>query len=175
MLSYFGWIYEKGPFDSISKDLSELENVPLDGGALLSNSGLTKIYSVIGDRCVIYDNRVAASLGKIITEYLAGDPLCAELSIVVGPKPRDPSTLLHRFPKKGRRDVNVLSHAKSNLAANWLISAVVDLLLENSPRFKKEVNKQLDACCRGLDVTRHEKWMAMRIYEAGLFMAGHTV
>ena len=102
LLNYFGWIYEQGPFDASSEDLSELKNIPLDAGVLLSNSGLTKIYSVIGSRCVIYDNRVAAAVGKIIVDYLAEKPLVTESSLVMGPEPRDPSTSLHKFPKKRR-------------------------------------------------------------------------
>lgn len=175
LLSYFEWIYEKSPFDASSMDFSELGKLPSNAGVLLSNSGLTKIYSVIGSRCVIYDNRVSAALGKIIIEYLAEKPLAPELGIVMGPNPRDPSTARHKFPKKSSGASHILAHAKSNVIVNWLILNAVDQLLTCSSAFKDEVNKQLSHCCEGHDITRDEKWMAMRIYESGLFMAGHSV
>ena len=175
LLTYFKWIYEKRPFDADRNDLSELENLPSNAGILLSNSGLTKIYCVIGSSCIIYDNRVSASLGHIITRYLGKEPLSAELSLVVGPKPRNPSTILHKFPQKGTNGTNILSHAKSNLVTNWLISSVVGELLQNSQSFKNEVEDQLEKCCQCPKVEADEIWMAMRIYESGLFMAGHTV
>ena len=165
LLNYFGWIYEQGPFDASSEDLSELKNIPLDAGVLLSNSGLTKI-CVIYSRCVIYDNRVAAAVGKIIVDYLAEKPLVAELSLVMGLKPG-----IRPLPAQISKEKGGYSYpcsAKSNVVVNWLISTVVDQLLTGSSGFKDEV-KQLSNCSDGLGVEQDEKWMAMRIYESGLF------
>jgi len=168
LVEYFEWVSVKQPFDESKHDLGLFADVPESVGKLLSNSGLTKIYCAIGSSGVIYDDRVAASLGRIITWYLGTNSMPSELVFVVGGGSRDPSTKSHRFLKKGGS--SSIDHAQSNLKANWLISACVcELMLTN------ESFKSIMAAHVSIIEKRNELWLAMRIYEAALFMAGYSL
>lgn len=168
LIEYFEWVSTSQPFDASNLDSGLLLNVPESVGQLLSNSGLTKIYCAIGSSTVIYDDRVAASLGRIITWYLGMNSTPVELMFVVGGGSRDPSTESHRFLKKGGS--SSVDHAQSNLKANWLISACVcELMLTN------ESFKSIMAAHVSILEKRNELWLAMRIYEAALFMAGYSL
>jgi hypothetical protein len=168
---YMTWVIDEKPFDATSEELNVFDTPP---NKLLSDSGTTKIYSVVGDECIIYDDRVAAALCYLISKYVPADkPLPEELRLVRGIRVssdqgnRDPSTPNHRFRAKGK-DKEI--HAQSNLKANWLISEVVKKLMRDNSDFKATVEES----CKEVGF-RDEQWMAMRIYESALFMAGHTV
>lgn len=168
LIEYFEWISTSQPFDASKLDLGLFMNVPESVGHLLSNSGLTKIYCAIGSSSVIHDDRVAASLGRIITWYLGTNPMPIELMLLVGGGSRDPSTETHRFLKKGGS--SSIDHAQSNLKANWLISACVCELMRTNESFKSVVAEHVSIIEK-----RNELWIAMRIYEAALFMAGYSL
>ena len=165
LLEYFNWILKNKPFDASNQNADLLAS----NLELLSDSGTTKIYSVIGDSCVIYDDRVAAALGKIITWYKKNEPLSQDLRFVVGTDKRNPSNQVQKFrPKSSCK--SKLEHAKSNLKANWLIDAAVSRLLNVNPSFSQLVTQHAAAL-----KTNDMQWLAMRTFESALFMAGHTV
>jgi hypothetical protein len=170
LVDYFKWIIDSKPFDASSQNFKCFESAP---SALLSDSGTTKIYSVINDQCIIYDDRVAASFCFLISRHFNDSQLPPHLTLVVGARKngngnRDPSNRAHRFlPKASQPCKN--EHARSNLKSNWIISAVASKLLDND-QFKSRVNEYSEK----LDFN-NQLWIAMRILEASLFMAGHTV
>jgi hypothetical protein len=98
------------------------------------NSGMTKVYSLLCDDFVIYDSRVAASLGWLIVKYcdaksLASVPssLCfpwaaaKEAQSAVSPKRRDPGA----GPYKFKRLRSGSHHALWNMRASWTLAAVL--------------------------------------------------
>lgn len=106
-----------------------------DGGNLLMNSGLTKIYSLMSDGSIIYDGRVGAALCLMIRRYLdendiseVPDALSFQWGEDQGRKnkgqsKRDPSV-------EGCYEFRKLSnisheHAVLNLRANWIFEAVL--------------------------------------------------
>lgn len=171
LIDYMEWIVERKPFDATVEQLNIFENPP---SLLLSDSGTTKIYAVVNDQCIIYDDRVAASFCYLISKYLKSQSLPNSLQLVVGARDskrrnRDPSTAEHRFIKKSPR-ICKTEHANSNLKANWVISAVARQLRQDNSEFRDTVG----AYTRELNCD-NEQWIAMRIIEASLFMAGHAV
>lgn len=178
LLDYMTWIVVEKPFDATSTDTNIFEKRYPE--TILSDSGVTKIYAVTGNECVIYDDRVAASLCYLISNYLGKKPLDDKhgLKLVRGQRVtqknkkgnRDPSSQDHRFLPKGPEPKNRIQHAQSNLKANWLISEVVINLLKTDQAFARLVDEHSH------DLKFNNKmWIGMRIYESSLFMAGHTV
>lgn len=132
------------------------------------NAGMTKVYSLICDRFVIYDSRVAAALGWAVVQYCNALGLTAvpqELSFPWAPAKSaagDPSPKLRNagyasltFPKLR----SGATHAAWNLRASWLLEAVLDLASTKSSGFNQLGD--LDARLRAL--------------EAALFMIGYDL
>ena len=183
LIEYFSWISSVKPFDASAEDLNILQTIPDECGDLLSNSGLTKIYSVLGSSCVIYDDRVSAALGKIITWYLGDRELPDELKLVMSTKrSRNPSTCVQKFPTKiwanteKKAIQQVVKHAESNVKANWLIGAVVQKLRRENEHYEKVLRYVSTAVQDDIDDREiDDLWLAMRIFESSLFMAGYSV
>lgn len=126
------------------------------------NSGFTKIYSLSFDDFIIYDSRVAAALGRLVTLY------CAQSGLTAIPGPlkfswsgtdkdklkRNPSVCNYQF---GRINNNSVYHAEWNIKANWLLKAVVERFGDGG---FWELNDPQE-CLRAL--------------EAALFMVGYDV
>jgi hypothetical protein len=109
------------------------------GYGLRSNAGFTKIYSLAFKDFIIYDSRVAAALGLMIVRYwvcysaklgVVG-PIPAELGLLCMPeyddRSRDPNAnalSIGRFPK-GSGMPSYLEHLKSNVRANWILTAAL--------------------------------------------------
>ena len=165
LLEYFNWILRCKPFDAANENADLLAS----NSELLSDSGTTKIYSVIGESCVIYDDRVAASLGRIITWYSKTECLSDDLRLVVGKDKRNPGNKIHKFRVKSPY-ISKVEHAESNLKANWLIDESVKRLLKVNSSFSQLVTEHATAL-----KTNDTHWLAMRTFESALFMAGHTV
>lgn len=168
--NYFQWVLKKLPFDADNQDYTELEKChERHTGELLSDSGTTKIYSVIGNSCIIYDDRVAACLGRMITWHLGNAVLTEDIKFVVGIGKRNPSTPTQKFVIKSGKTTK-LDHAKSNLRANWLVKSSVERLLLENASFRDVVANATKEFPNA-----DQTWLAMRIYESAMFMAGHTV
>jgi hypothetical protein len=95
------------------------------------NAGLVKIYSLLLDRCVIYDGRVGAALGLLVREFCvetARPEVPGPLAFAFGqpkegpnpssPKHRDPSLGPYKFP---RLRPDPLQHTIHTMRANWLL------------------------------------------------------
>ena len=98
------------------------------------NAGMSKVYSLLLDDFLIYDSRVAATLGWVIVKFCqaAGYPMVPEsLKFPMGtaketagtehPKQRNPSQEALQFP--GLRSGP--AYARANLQASWLLTAVL--------------------------------------------------
>jgi hypothetical protein len=173
LLPYMQWIESSLPFDASSISLSVFDDAP---SLLLSDSGATKVYSVLGNQCIIYDDRVAASLCYIISQFYDGMELPQSIRLVTGASGssankykgnRNASSLTHKFSTKS---LDKLPHAESNIKANWLIFRMVEQMLATNNEFCELV----DAQCKKTKFN-NRIWIAMRIVETALFMAGHTV
>lgn len=183
LIRYFSWISSIKPFDAGTADLNILQTAPIECGDLLSNSGVTKIYSVLGSSCIIYDDRVSAALGKIITWYLGDRELPNELKLVMSAKSsRNPSTCVQKFPTKiwtkteKKATQQVVKHAESNVKANWLIEAAVQKLRSENEHYEKLLRYVSTAVQNDIDDRKiDDLWLAMRIFESSLFMAGYSV
>ena len=172
LASYLNWIIDEKPFDASTTSFEVFRTAP---SSLLSDSGATKIYTLSSDECIIYDDRVAASLGLLISRFHESSPLPESLKLVVGKRSkkgsnRDPSTQNHRFLLKTSSKTTIEDHAYSNLKANWIISEVAKRLLNSEQSFQYLVKD----CCSKASFN-NELWVAMRIIESALFMAGHSV
>lgn len=136
---------------------------------LLMNAGMTKVYSLYCGESVIYDGRVGAALGLLVSRYLASanrsdDPVPETLRFPWGADrktgvERNPSTETHIFPKLGSSGM----HALWNLRANWILSDSLnnrDELwgVKNDAGGKNELQKRM-----------------LRAVEAAVFMIGYKV
>lgn len=98
-----------------------------DDSPYRSDCGMTKIYAAINERTVVYDDRLGAALGWLCRRFHESrrvSTVPAELHFMVGehgdPR-RDPSGGGYRFTAKG----SGREHARWNIRANWLLSAVI--------------------------------------------------
>lgn len=172
LVDYIRWVIEHHPFDASSADTSAIESFPEDTlGELLSDSGMTKIYSVISDECIIYDDRVAACLGRIITWFQGSLVLPEELKLVVSSQPkRNPTSDRHKFISKASKKATKSAHAVSNLKANWLVESTVKRLMSHDANFKARLREEQNKLPHAATL-----WLGMRMYEAAMFMAGNNI
>ncbi|MBA6350395.1 hypothetical protein [Colwellia sp. BRX8-9] len=133
---------------------------------LRSDSATTKLFSLIGNRSIIYDDRVGAALARIVREFLEVNgfesvPLC--LNFMRGSKNRNPSTKRYRFyPKKAGA-----LHAKSNIRANWLLFEIA-----KSSEFNDVFNNICLPEARAEEDNISDK---VRMLESALFMIGYDI
>jgi len=126
------------------------------------NSGMTKIYSLLGDDFIIYDSRVAAALGWAIVKFCREKDLrevpeslrfpwapAKEAPNAQRPKWRNPSEGNLQFP---RLQYGV-EYARWNQRASWLLSEVV----------------------RKTQTSFAELNIPLRALEAALFMIGYDL
>lgn len=159
------WVVERYEADSLCEDIKLARDI-LDGeemsglqaftnGKLRMDSGLTKVYALASSNSIIYDDRVGAGLGLLAKKYLKSKDISevpAELNFMPGrAKRRNPSEADLRFTGRGGNPS--ATHARSNLMANWLVSAIV---------------KRLNQDASGISWDR-------RKVEAALFMIGYSV
>ena len=139
-------------------DTKEAERL---GSNIRFNAGMTKIYSLICKNFVIYDSRVAATLGWGVVKY------CEQNSLEEIPKElcfphapfrggmhkRDASVNSKKFPilRRGQH------HMQWNLKASWLLESVL-----------KHEN------VKGTEVFEHGQ-SPLRALEAALFMIGYDL
>jgi hypothetical protein len=111
------------------------------------NAGHTKIYALLNDNFAIYDGRVGAALGYLVTEYLrnsGGTSVPESLSFRWGKAQGDAERRAWRNPSQPENgwDFKSLGHqptwAQDNVRANWLLTAV----LEQAGEFAGANNRQ---------------------------------
>lgn len=124
----------------------------------MSNSGFTKIHSLIIDDFVIYDSRVAAALGMLVFMFCKDTgktSIPVELQFAHGGSRknpnsindrRDPSSGVFKFPPINSSHT---VHVINNIKANWLLKKVVEKSNSN--------------------------FVSLRQLEAALFMIGYDV
>lgn len=133
------------------------------------NSGMTKVYSLICADFLIYDSRVAAALGWLVTKYCVAkgldrvpDELCfpwaaaKEGATVQMGKRRNPSmgTLQFKRLRSGHH------HVQWNMRASWVLSAVLAHPAASASRFNTRVAAPTTS---------------LRALEAALFMIGYDL
>lgn len=133
--------------------------------AILMNSGFTKIYALFLYDFIIYDGRVGAALGLLVSNFCRekellnipqslifayGDARPTKLD--TGLNRRNPSSDIYQFPKLSN---NAIKHTEYNLKANWLLKEIIE---KTDTKFKK------------LD-----KEIQLRAFESSLFMIGYDV
>jgi hypothetical protein len=135
------------------------------------NAGMTKIYSLICEGLIIYDSRVAATLGWTVTKF------CQSLNVVSvptelrfpwasakttpnhpSPKCRNPSSDSLDFPKL----ISGPQHAEWNLKASWILEAALLSPAGKASEF---------ACDSRLNTLA----LQLRAVEAALFMIGYDL
>ena len=125
------------------------------------NSGFTKVYALLHPGSIIYDGRVGAALGFLVSRFLAqgseNQKLPSSLAFPwakgASKANRDPSSGKLEFPKIGLKNGN---HALWNIRANWIIQEVVKEIID----------------------TGKASWLTgepIRKIEAALFMIGYEV
>lgn len=130
------------------------------------NAGMTKVYSLICDKFIIYDSRVAAALGSAVAKFCLATKRetipqqlrfpwapAKEAKDMKSPKCRNPSIGALRFPRLRSGQF----HAVWNLKASWLLEQTLNCVSSEHP-FKKEVI----GC-------------PLRAMEAALFMIGYDL
>jgi len=132
------------------------------------NAGMTKVYSLICDRFVIYDSRVAAALGWAVVKF------CQAAGLSEVPQelrfPWAPAKSAAKDPAPKRRNAGRsglifpklkpgANHAAWNLKASWLLSDVLEQNGAQNSRFNQ--------------IERFDT--RLRALEAALFMIGYDL
>lgn len=136
--------------------------------SLRFNAGMTKVYSLICDDFIIYDSRVGAAIGWIVSKYCQSKGLTSvptelrfpwapakEAKGNTNPKRRDPGTQALKFPRLQPGPL----HAEWNLKASWLLEAVL-----------KHPNTIMNSCFKEASGK-----LQLRALEAALFMIGYDL
>lgn len=131
------------------------------------NAGMTKVYSLICEDFIIYDSRVAATIGWSVVKFClqtgrANIPkqlnfpyaLAKESPTQLKPKRRDPSFGNYQFSKLHSGS----HHAVWNLKASWVLKAALSSTPENS-QFRVGLNAS----------------QSLRALEAAMFMYGYDL
>ena len=109
----------------------ENANLICEGITFKSNAGFTKIYSLLLDDFIIYDNRVAVAFTKLICAAL-NDEIPEELRLNI-PLGRNNNVVNQNpfiFKPTYNRDEK---HFCSNVKASWILQGVLNTLNETNP------------------------------------------
>lgn len=183
----WGGVLNKGNKAWLKENRSDLLNLYLGaqtafenrdfGSVPRSNAGQTKIYSLLFDHFVIYDSRVAASLGLFVMKYCQDRGLVElpdELHVrwmpaKEGEKCEEPKlrtatpnwvTSSDKLHFCGVYNDH-LHHAESNDKANYILAQVVDRIAQDSP-FHGDMRKLEAALFMiGYDLKGHE-WLSTK-------------
>ncbi|QTH63336.1 hypothetical protein J1N51_11425 [Psychrosphaera ytuae] len=129
---------------------------------LRSDSATTKLFSLISNRSVIYDDRVGAAMAAIARAFLSksnAHKVPETLNFMRGSGKRNPSDKIYKFRNKKSGEL----HALSNLKTNWILGE-----LAQSEEFMVAFNSSTN-----LDSSSISE--RMRILEAALFMIGYDI
>ena len=135
------------------------------------NAGMTKVYSLLCDGLIIYDSRVAATLGLAVRKFCEAQGLTsvpAKLSFPwapakstpnhPAPKNRDPSSTALSFPKLTSGPL----HAQWNMKASWILKAALHSAAGQTSQFASDPFLDTPA-------------LQLRAVEAALFMIGYDL
>ncbi|TWC30209.1 hypothetical protein FBY03_12533 [Pseudomonas sp. SJZ079] len=122
---------------------------------LRSNAGMTKIYSLILPKFVIYDSRVAAALAWLVREWSIreGQTVAPHLQFLcmrantsrAGGKQRSPDEKVFRYFVASGDLRNHQKHATWNLRANWLIDAAIEKARETASLPEQWTSRHVEA------------------------------
>ncbi len=137
------------------------------------NAGYTKIYSLLCDDFIIYDSRVAATLGKLVVEFLLENKNknysnYKNLEFRVMPAKEEKNCKLPKNRNPSRQDIIKFKginnkgfiHAEWNVKANWILAEAV---------------KQADMQWKDEEGNKIKKKDGLRALEAALFMIGYDL
>jgi hypothetical protein len=126
------------------------------------NAGFTKIYALLANNSIIYDGRVGAALGYIVTLFCeqTGEKFTEDLNFYWGASEskgrfRNPSIPEKGFNFTKLSNLNESGWALCNVKANWLLTSAIEGL-ENSFKFGGYGKKDM-----------------LHAVEAALFMIGY--
>jgi hypothetical protein len=135
------------------------------------NAGMTKVYSLLCEGFVIYDSRVAATLGWAVRKFCEtwqfaavpaelGFPWAPAKSTPNHPAPKDrnPSSGALTFPKLSSGPL----HAQWNLKASWILQAALLTPAGQASQFTSDPSLATPA-------------LRLRALEAALFMIGYDL
>jgi hypothetical protein len=120
---------------NIQKFISPTLDTSNDLSTIHLNSGYTKIYSLLIDNFIIYDGRVGAAMGLLVSEFLKvkkfinipttldfayGNPKMSDSNKKDFSK-RNPSNFEYKFKALSN---NSRLHIDNNIRANWLLQRV---------------------------------------------------
>jgi len=161
--------YEKA-YSIFFSERPNLSEIGKDGiQKVRSNAGFTKIYSLLFDDFIIYDSRVAATLGLFVVKFCSAKKYTAvpdelnfgwmppkESKKTTSPKKRDASVANASYDFD--RANTEAKHAWSNIRANWIFSRLFEECPNVSP-FSALPNKQA----------------RLRALESAFFMIGYDL
>jgi len=144
--------------------LDGLDSIEIDGEPLQVqiDSGTTKIFSLLVDGFIIYDSRVGAALGMLVSKWASEKGLS---SIPTALRfPWSPGYAVNRNPNKHGSDFprmpRGLARLQTNIVASWLVSDVLERSVSKYPN-------------NGFSLL--ERSRRPRAIEAALFMIGYAV
>ena len=158
-----GWLdayrMKGGLSDYLSNAISNIELVESDqiGNQIeniRSNAGLTKIYSLMCEKFVIYDSRVAAALTWLITKWSANSgEIPAHLRFLAmrantskkSGKLRSANTNLFPYFSPSGTAKNHVKHLLWNIRANWLLSKSLEIAIQSGESGKIRTLRDLEA------------------------------
>lgn len=164
----------------LAKKLKNVANVlclnndvhPLfEEGDFRFNAGMTKIYSLLLEKFIIYDSRVAAALAWLVVMSLDGGKGGIEVPPLLNfpcmppkeaktakiHKVRNPSGGIYQFQNMGNKPS---LHAQWNLRASWIIEAVVKGPGETAFHKSADPVRSLEAAMFmwGYDLSKNSPW-----------------
>ena len=133
------------------------------GGNLRCNSGTTKIFALLSKKSIIYDGRVACSLGMIVLDYMTEKNLKSIpeklLFLMDADSKRNPSNGYLVFPSKSNMKHKLLNQAISNVRINLILQKIENDVMSSGVFSKLNIDKS----------------ETLRAIESVLFMAGYKV
>jgi len=133
------------------------------GGNLRCNSGTTKIFALLSKRSIIYDGRVACSLGMLVLDYMAEKHLKSIpeklLFLMDANSKRNPSIKNLVFPSKSNMKHKLLNQAISNLRINLILQKIENDVIDSGVFSNLYIDKS----------------ETLRAIESVLFMSGYKV
>lgn len=154
-----------------------------DSGELRMDSGITKIYSLICDNSIIYDDRVASAMTLIAGRtFFNNTNLSLEEKSHLSKEIKNTESLGHGDSKKQKNKFNnpsyfssqvkVENHAQLNIYANWIIDEAINRSLkENTPKINRDWKVNINTDQASPDEISHLR----RKIEAALFMIGSDI
>lgn len=133
------------------------------GGKLRCNSGTTKIFAMLSKKSIIFDGRVACSIGMIVLDYMSEKNLKSIpeklLFLMDADSKRNPSSCDLMFPSKSNMKHKLLNQAISNVRINYILQKIENDVVSSGVFSKHSIDNS----------------ETLRAIESVLFMVGYKV